>query len=106
MSLTLNDLPLVFEELHDARKRWYEIGLQLSIPVQDLESILSENKNDQNICLRRVLMTWLKSGKAKWSTMCSVLTNRTIGEKVLAEELRKKYHTNQSTLPSQGIHTY
>ena len=105
MSLSLNDLPLVLEELHDVRKKWYEIGLQLSVPVEDLESVLSEHKNDQNFCLCRVLITWLKSGRANWPTMCSVLTNRTIGEKVLAGELRKKYPTNQPTLPSQGIHT-
>ena len=105
MSLSLNDLPLVLDELYDVRKKWYEIGLQLSVPVQDLESILSEHKNEQNVCLRLVLIIWLKSGKANWSTMCSVLTNCTIGEKVLADELRKKYHTNQPTLHSQGTHT-
>ena len=102
MSSKLNDLKLVLEELHNVRKKWYEIGLQLSTPVEDLESILSENKNDQNVCLRRVLMIWLKSGKANWPTMCEVLTNRTIDEMVLAEQLRQKHVTSPSTKPSGG----
>ena len=103
MLLTSDDLPLVFEKLHHVRKKWYEIGLQLPGPsVDDLETISLENKNDQNICLRKVLMLWLKSGKATWSAMCSALENCTIGERVLAEELRREYLKHPSAQPSEG----
>ena len=90
MSLVLNDLAVVLDELHDARKVWYEIGLRLQLPVEDLETISSEHKSDQH-SLRRVILLWLKSGIATWAKLCEALTNRTVGEMTLADKLRERY---------------
>ena len=72
MSLVLNDLAMVLDELHDVRKMWYEIGLRLQLPVEDLETISSEHKNDQH-SLRRVILLWLKSGSATWANLCEAI---------------------------------
>ena len=90
MSLVLNDLAVVLDELHDVRKMWYEIGLRLQLPVEDLETISSEHKNDQQ-SLRRVILLWLKSGAAMWAKLCDALSNRTVGETTLADKLRERY---------------
>ena len=50
----MNDLAVVLDELHDIRKMWYEIGLRLQLPIEDLETISSEHKNDQH-SLKRVV---------------------------------------------------
>ena len=90
MSLVLNDLAVVLDELHDVRKMWYEIGLRLQLPVEDLETISSEHKNDQH-SLRRVVLLWLKSGNATWIKLCDALSNRMVGEMTMADKLRERY---------------
>ena len=91
MALTLNDLALILDELHDVCKKWYEIGLRLpSVPVEDLESILSEYLPDLH-SLRRVLVIWLRSERATWSVLCEALSNRMIDEPELAEKLRNNF---------------
>ena len=96
MSLVLNDLAVVLDELHDVRKMWYEIGLRLQLPVEDLEIISSEHKNDQQ-SLRRVILLWLKSGTATWAKLCDALSNRTVGEMTLADKLRGRYSGKGTT---------
>ena len=90
MPLVLNDLATVLDELHDIRKMWYEIGLRLQLPVEDLETISSEHKNDQH-SLRRVVLLWLKSGSATWEKLCEALRNRIVGETTLADKLKERY---------------
>ena len=50
----MTDLAVVLNELHDICKMWYEISLRLQLPVEDLETISSEHKNDQH-SLKRVV---------------------------------------------------
>ena len=90
MVLELNDLKKVRDELHDIRAKWYDIGLSLDVPAEILETITSD---DQNTCLRQVLVTWLKSGKATWLALCQALRHRTVGQVELAATLQAKYLT-------------
>ena len=105
MSLVLNDLAVVLDELHDVRKLWYEIGLRLNVSVEDLETISSEHKSDQH-SLRRVVLLWLKSGNATWCDLCKALRNRTIGKSALGDSLRERYCQGRIVDRTLGLSTW
>ena len=88
--LDLGDLETLCEELHPVERRWHNIGLQLNVPVTDLQHIESEHKNDHSTCLRQMLKKWLESGNASWETLCDVL--KFVGDDTkLADKLFEKY---------------
>ena len=88
--LSLNDLALVLSEVYDLQPKWYELGLQLSVPVEELEAI-SKRYHDPSTCLQYALMRWLKTGNATWSALCEALCSRIISHEKLADEIRYKY---------------
>ena len=92
MDLTLNsDLGAVRNAIHDARSKWYDIGLELKVPVPTLNSIESKQADD-NICLREVVAAWLKAGDhPTWQSLVDALKAKVIGEQKLAAELEAKY---------------
>ena len=69
----MNDLGLVLKEIHPVREKWYYIGLQLLVPVTQLQRIEAEHKGDHTTCLRHMLVKWLNSGHANWSSLCDAL---------------------------------
>ena len=54
MALDLNDLGPVYEEMFEARTKWYDIGLKLRVKVDFLDSIQSQSSKPKD-CLRRHL---------------------------------------------------
>ena len=40
--LSVDDLPVIMEELNDARAKWYDIGLQLRLSVGTLDAIMND----------------------------------------------------------------
>ena len=54
--MNLEDLGIVLTELFVVKEKWFNVGLQLSVPVKDLERILSEYKNDHSTGLRLMLV--------------------------------------------------
>jgi hypothetical protein len=50
--MNLEDLGIVLTELFGVKEKWFNIGLQLSVPVKDLQQIFSEHKNDHSTGLR------------------------------------------------------
>ena len=93
-SLSLSDLGDVLTELHPARAKWFNIGLQLKVSVTDLQRIESEYKNDHSTCLRQMLIKWLEMGSATWEVICDALQAPIVqgGESnTLAQHLRNKY---------------
>ena len=92
--LSVNDLSIVLTELHPARSKWYNIGLQLLVPVPDLQRIESEYKNDHGTCLRQMLIKWLEMETATWETLIEALKSPIVqGDEnmALAANLQKKY---------------
>ena len=90
-SLSINDLGVVLTELYPVRAKWYNIGLQLLVPVLDLRRIESEYKNDHSTCLRQMLIKWLEMGSANWETMCKALECPIVSGEALVTKLRQKY---------------
>ena len=93
--LDLDDLDTLCDELHSVRRSWYNIGLQLGVPVTDLQHIESKHKY-RSSCLRQMLKKWLEFGNsASWETLCEVL--RLVGDdRKLVTNLLEKYCGKES----------
>ena len=85
----MKELCHVYEAVHPARTRWYDIGLQLGLPSDTLDSIEHE-KGNSGESLRNMLKTWLKECKATWGALPDALKSRIVGEGRLAEKLTIK----------------
>ena len=96
--LSVNDLPVVMEELNDTRAKWYDIGLQLRMSVGTLNAI-KKDYNSTSDCLRETLTTWLKNcpSPPTWKNIVDALRSSTIGEVRLAIDLEQKYCSTQDT---------
>ena len=92
MALNVDDLVDVQREIFEVCTKWYDIGLQLKIPVYELERI-DKIHTDPRVKLREVLIFWLKSIEpdAHWRTLVTALRDRTVAEDRLANELERKY---------------
>lgn len=90
--LSLDDLSKVRNELHEVRARWYDIGLELGLPVSTLDTIKQECQ-DNTECLRRILQEWLKmiDSQPSWRTLINVLQSKVINEGALAMMIAEKY---------------
>ena len=93
MSLSVNNLKVLFPALYPARTKWYDIGLLLDVPVDTLDTIKSENKDDLGACLREMLHYALKSWDPKltWKRVVDALKNEVVGNMELADSLSSKY---------------
>ena len=88
MELSLNT---VRNEIHDARTKWYDIGLELKVPESTLKSIESRYEDDK-ICLREVIAAWLRANdQATWESLVDALRTRVVDEPRLAADLEAKY---------------
>ena len=91
MELNVNDLGLVQKEIFKARTNRYDIGLELNVQVDTLESIKSQC-SDPKVCLRETLKVWLKTaGKTTWKNLVDALRSPTVNESQLAAELKERY---------------
>ena len=81
----------VRNEIHDARTKWYDIGLELKVPEPTLKSIESKYTDDK-VCLREVITAWLKAGdNATWESLVDALRTKVVDEPKLAAVLEAKY---------------
>ena len=84
-------LSTVRNEIHDARTKWYDIGLELKVAESTLKSIESRYEDDK-ICLREVIAAWLRAGdNATWESLVDALRTRVVDEPRLAADLEAKY---------------
>ena len=72
--------------LNPVRSKWYGVGLQLSVPVSDLNSIRSQF-SDPRECLCEMLQLWLKRQGASWTDIFGALRSQSVGEEQLGVEL-------------------
>ena len=92
--LTTADIKTILEELaNEASSKWYQIGIQLDVSLDLLNTTRQQNSSDDMAKLCCVLVPWLKSGKGSWEALCKALESGTVGEKALADKLREDYCT-------------
>ena len=72
------------EFLYDIRRKWYDIGVELDVPTNELDTIRDKFK-DQKDCLNEMLKERLKK-PLTWSELSKALRARYIDEEELADE--------------------
>ena len=70
--LTTGDLRIVRFAMLKAATRWYDIGLELGMSPETLDSIKEANKAPED-CLRESLKIWLsgEDPNTNWKSICS-----------------------------------
>ena len=65
--------------LNPVRSKWYAVGLQLGVPVSDLNSIRSQFSDlGERLC--EMLQLWLKRQGASWTDIFGALGSQSVGE--------------------------
>ena len=86
-TLTGEDLKKVYETIFDAREKWYQIGLQLKVDANTLDSIKDEEKSYEEKLLR-MLKYWLRAGiDRSWEALDKALRNKTVDRPDVADKL-------------------
>ena len=76
--LGIMDLGTVFTEACDASSNWYEMGLELKVPVSELDNI-DGTKLDGRTSLRRMLNYWLKNSPSpSWKSLADAMGGRAV----------------------------
>ena len=60
MSLTIDDLRDVRNLLFPVKRKWFDIGIELGLKVEELNNIKAEHA-DHSQCLTQMILVWLKS---------------------------------------------
>ena len=88
--LTVADLKDALEEVYDARSKWYNIGLQLELPLGTLDAIESECKSSLDYGCRKMLQRWLETGEIRtWRALADALGSELVGRKDLKAKILK-----------------
>ncbi len=92
--LSDKDLIVLLRAGYSARTKWYNVGLELGVQRDTLDSI-RDQFDDPIDCLCEVLRLWLRgiSPRASWRGLVDALRSCIVGEEKLASELEAKYCT-------------
>ncbi len=78
--------------------KWFDLGLQLDVDLNDLNRISNERNLQNNTeRLREMITVRLNQGDLTWDHITEALENPTIGQTIFADEIRRKYITPQPT---------
>ena len=96
MSLSIDDLKELQERLFGVSNKWYDIGLQLLLSANDLDSI-EANSNSTQHCLREMLKRWLRrvNPHPTWKAVVDALKSVVVGEQWLAQQLEEALYCKQ-----------
>ena len=86
------DLKSLQNELDPVSDKWFSLGVQLAIPIGTLKRIEIEHKEVGRFLLE-MLTVWLKQTNPPptWNILAEALESPSIGERLLAQQLRDKY---------------
>ena len=97
MALTEDDLGDVQSALWEARRKWFNIGLQLRLKVSDLETIDSEQGLDLEDKFRKMILSWLRLGQqCTWRELRKALKHHTIDLPKLAQWIKTNNGSDES----------
>ena len=72
----------------EARTKWLDIGLELNLPMDDLNALQIKHGSDAGKCFTAMLNLWLSSNKQPTLTaLIAALRERTVNRYAVAEEL-------------------
>ena len=86
--LSERDLRRVRDFLFSVQLKWYDIGIELDIPVRELNLIKRKYNDDPGDCLREMVIVWLQSfeNPPTWKALTGALNARAVNERALATE--------------------
>ena len=83
-----NDLVTVKRFLYEAKRKWYNIGLELGVEDLMLDEIQARHGTDYDACLREMLQIWLRfyPNKPTWGRLADALKEQAVAENELADK--------------------
>ncbi len=108
--LTTKDLRTVRNAVYDAASKWYDLGLELGISPNWLDTIKKTYNDNPQDCLRQMLKLWLSNGEPTWEVLSDALCNQAVGfadiaEKILREKiaiLKQESSGSEQSLSNQA----
>ena len=87
--LTTKDLRTVRNAVYDAASKWYDLGLELGISPNRLDTIKKDKPEDW---LREMLNIWLSDGEltSTWEILSNALCNQAVGLSYIAEKILRE----------------
>ena len=91
--LNIDDLKTVRTEVLPAAFKWYDLGVELEISPNTLDTIKKAKKDDPIECLCELIAKWLRGvdPKPTWKALIAALRSTVVGYQSLAEKLESKY---------------
>ncbi len=89
--LTDADLEKLYLATFDARSKWRNILLALTISLDTINSISTKWHDKLDDCYREGLSEWLKGGERSWEYMVEALSNPTVGFSDLARTIERDH---------------
>ena len=88
--LTITDLAKVQNETWEARTRWYNLGLQLGVPVDTLDAIQYNHPTNCDQCFTDMIKEWLRAFDLQqtWEALAKALESPQVGQSNLAKQIR------------------
>ena len=84
----MNHFSNIFEILKKASKEWYNIGLGLSVEVDDLDQFEDDFPNDNVKCLRKMLTRRIQQGGLTRSLLCESLRRPLVKRSDVADKVQ------------------
>ena len=89
--LDIESLGTVLEAVCDINIKWYNLGLQLGIPVHKLEEI-KQQYSQFGDTLREMLHVWLKRQEScTWMALATALKAKSVDGKDIAQQIELDY---------------
>ena len=85
----LSSVREVRELLYVIRKKWYDIGIELDVTLEDLDKIKYKNEDDPHACLTDLLALRLRAidpCPLTWKNIAEALRARAVAKPDLANE--------------------
>ena len=79
----------VKEAVYDARRKYYQIGLELGLKQPDVKTIATQHGNDYDQGLDNVLVKWMNQRNLipTWKSLSKALRSPLVDEESLADDI-------------------
>ena len=89
-TLTIHNLACIQQRLWQGHSEWYNIGLELGLTADTLDSINKSNQGSVDECFRVTLKKWLQTVEPQqrsWRKLAEALRSSPVGLNDLANQL-------------------
>ena len=87
--LTPDHLPIVLNALYEVKLKFYDLGIQLNMPLDELNDIYVYTPPDH--LFHQMLSNWLKKGAGTWNQVMKAVSSPAINRPDIAKIIRETY---------------